>query len=63
MIKPIRPQRAGESRLLPDDIARRLIAGGEAKNPRDRFGNPLPLAAELPALLGRSVYKTKKATA
>ena len=54
--RDMRPTRAGDSRLLPDDIARRLIAEGHAKNPRDRFGKPL---AEEDAAPAKGGYKTK----
>ena len=51
--------------LLPAAVARRLIAEGAATNPRDRFGQPLPAAAELPDFVAKPVaglatYKTKR---
>ena len=65
LTRDMRPQRAGESMLLPAETARRLIAEGAATNPRDRFGKPLPAAAELPDFVAKPVaglatYKTKR---
>lgn len=34
LTRDMRPQRAGEDMVLPDDIAAKVIASGEAKNPR-----------------------------
>jgi hypothetical protein len=56
----MRPACAGESRLLPDDAARRLIAEGLAKNPRDRNGDPLPDPAGLSDFVRKPAYKTKR---
>ena len=53
------PQRAGASILLPPEVARRLIAEGAAKNPRDRFGGPLP-ADPAPAPPAKRAYVTKR---
>ena len=57
---------AGEDRLLPDDLARKLIAAGSAENARDRYGNPLLAsddakieAAMRPGKHKRGGYETK----
>ncbi len=60
LTRDMKPGRAGESLLLPPDLARQLIADGAAKNPRDRFGNPLPATADLPSFVTRQTYKTKR---
>jgi len=41
LTRDMRPKRAGEDIMLPDGVAEALIATGDAKNPRDRFGAPL----------------------
>ncbi len=61
LTRALRPACSGQSLLLPAEVARQLIAEGGAKNPRDRFGNPLPVAAELPAFVSRPTYPTKTA--
>ena len=50
------PVRAGEARLLPAELAQRLIAAGDAKDPRDRFGRPLAQ----PVARRSRFYETKK---
>ena len=57
---------AGEDRLLPDDLARKLVADGRATNPRDRYGEPLLAsddaqieAAMRPGKHKRGGYETK----
>ena len=58
--RDMHPTRAGDSRLLPDDVARRLIAEGIATNPRDRAGRPLPAAADLPDFVAKpATYRHK----
>ena len=42
LTRDMRPKRAGDDWLLPDETALSLLASGQAKNPRDRFGAPLP---------------------
>lgn len=60
LTKDMRPMKAGDSRLVPADMARRLIAEGAAKNPRDRHGKPLAIAEALPEFVSRPKYLTKK---
>lgn len=57
----MRPNKAGADLLLPDEIADRLLAAGEASNPRDRFGNALSEGSALAQIEARrpSRYKTK----
>ncbi len=67
LTRDMRPNRAGDSLLLPPDVAERLMAEGAAGNPRDRFGNPIvhvdpngPAAiAAMTADRGRRRYLTK----
>lgn len=56
LTRDMRPRCAGSDVLLPDEAADRLLACGEADNPRDRFGAPLtePVPADR-----RRAYKTK----
>ena len=44
--RDMKPYNAGADMLLPAAEADRLVAEGSAKNPRDRFGNPLTPKAE-----------------
>ena len=60
LTRDMKPNRAGDSRLLPDDVARRLIAEGLAKNPRDRDGCQLPDPEGLPAFVTKPTYKHKR---
>ncbi len=59
LAKPMRG--APEDALLPADIARAMLASGEATNPRDRFGSPAtPAPAPAPAPPPeKAAYKTR----
>ncbi len=52
--RDMRPQRAGEKRVLPDAVAEKLIAAGDAK-PCDSVFDKSPQ----PVATGRA-YKTRK---
>lgn len=53
----MRPKRAGEDMLLPDGVAETLVASGEARNPRDRFGAPLDPKQVAPQHVPRHLRK------
>ena len=55
--RDMRPHRAGESRVLPDALADKLIAEGSAK-PRDSVFDKTPSQATKPTV-GKA-YKTRK---
>jgi hypothetical protein len=44
--RDMRPQRAGEKRVVPDAVAERLIAAGDAKLCKSVFDKPQPETAE-----------------
>ena len=55
--RDMRPHRAGESRVLPDALADKLIAEGRAK-PRDSVFDKMPSQAAK-QIVGKA-YKTRK---
>lgn len=63
LTRDMRPRRAGDDALLPDAAALALLASGDARNPRDRFGAPVdpvavPESASTRVARGRH-YRTK----
>jgi hypothetical protein len=48
--RDMKPQQAGDQRLVPDDMAARLVAEGSAKDPRDwspkTAAEPSPVASD-----------------
>lgn len=52
--RDMRPQRAGEKRVVPDAVAEKLIAAGDAKPCESVFDKSSP-----PVPVGRT-YKTRK---
>jgi hypothetical protein len=53
--RDMRPQRAGEKRVVPDAVAEKLIATGDAKPVVSAFDKP----SKPPVVTGRT-YKTRK---
>ncbi|MDR3495297.1 MAG: hypothetical protein P4L82_11915 [Ancalomicrobiaceae bacterium] len=64
LARDIKPMAAGQSRLVPDDVARQMIANGDGINPRDRDGNKIELGAaqaEMPLVMKPYQPPRKKA--
>ena len=59
LTKDLKPWHAGDDKLLDDELADRLLASGEAENPRDRFGKPLIETAAMTPERRKGGYKTK----
>ena len=53
------PWHAGDDKLLADELADRLLASGEADNPRDRFGKPLVETSAMTPERRKGGYRTK----
>ena len=62
--RDMRPQRAGETRVVPDAVAEKLIADGDAKPCDSVFDNPVNAVAKDCASGTRvsvgKTYKTRK---
>ena len=55
LTRDLLPWRAGDSAVVPDDVAGRLVEAGEAKNPR-----PFPPVAEPDAIERPRGYLTRR---
>jgi len=65
LTRDMRPWRAGDTPPLPDDLARQLVAAGEAEDPRPYPPVATPAPAQLvlsPHQGGRPSYLTRKAS-
>jgi len=57
--RDMRPWQKGQDAVLPDDIARKVLASGEAENPRPFPPQDVAPAGAVPPTRGRG-YSTRK---